>query len=77
MKGILPLLTGLLVIAAGCGRTRDMSERADMTDSMQVKRATQSMKAADSMLDTMPGGEMARGDSTATMRLLKKKIQGR
>jgi len=27
----------------------------------------------DSMLDTMPGGEMVRGNDSATMRLLKKK----
>jgi hypothetical protein len=28
----------------------------------------------DSMLDTIPGGEMARGDSVAAARLLKKKM---
>jgi hypothetical protein len=30
--------------------------------------------ASDSMLDTIPGGEMARGDSAASMRLLKRKM---
>lgn len=29
---------------------------------------------ADSMLDTMPGGEMARGNDSAAMRLIKKKM---
>ena len=29
---------------------------------------------ADSMLDTMPGGEMARGNDSAVMKLLKKKM---
>ena len=29
--------------------------------------------ARDAMLDTMPGGEMARGDSAAEMRLLDSK----
>jgi hypothetical protein len=27
----------------------------------------------DSMMDTIPGGEMARGDSTASMELLRRK----
>jgi len=51
-----------------------MPERVEMWDSMPVKRAMQNPKAADSMLDTMPGGEMARGDSAAAMNLLKKKM---
>ena len=29
---------------------------------------------ADSMLDTMPGGEMVRGNDSAAMKLLKKKM---
>jgi hypothetical protein len=29
---------------------------------------------ADSLLDTMPGGEMVRGNDSAAMRLLKKKM---
>ena len=60
--------------AGACSTARDMSEKVDMPDSMPVMRAMQNMKTADSMLDTMPGGEMARGDSAAAMRLLKKKL---
>jgi hypothetical protein len=58
----------------GCGQARDMPEKVEIRDSMPVMRAMQDMKAADSMLDTMPGGEMARGDSAAAMKLLKKKM---
>ncbi|MBI4420984.1 MAG: hypothetical protein HY560_09180 [Gemmatimonadetes bacterium] len=62
------------VLVFGCGRERDMPERAELRDSMPVMRAMQSPMAADSMLDTMPGGEMARGDSAAAMKLLKQKM---
>ena len=75
VKGLgVATLVCILALAAGCGRTRDMPEHVDVTDSMQVKRAMQNMKAADSMLDSMPGGKMARGDSAAMIRLLKKKM---
>jgi len=50
-----------------------MPEKVDLRDTMPVVRAMADMKAADSMLDTMPGGKMARGDSAAAMRLLKRK----
>lgn len=39
---------------------------------MDSSVAADPMKA-DSMLDTMPGGEMARGNDSAAVRLLKKK----
>ena len=64
----------VLVAALGCGRTRDMPEKVEMRDSMPVIRAMKDMKVADSMLDTIPGGKMARGDSAASMKLLKKKM---
>ena len=65
----------LAVLAVGgCGRERDMPETAQMADSMPVMRAIGDRMAADSMLDTMPGGEMARGDSMASLKLLKKKM---
>jgi hypothetical protein len=63
-----------IAVLLGCGRTRDMPERVEMNDSTQVRRAMQNARAADSMMDTMPGGKMARGDSAATMQLLKKKM---
>lgn len=64
----------MAVLAAGCGRERDMPERVEIADTMPVLRAMESAAARDSMLDTMPGGEMVRGDSTAAMRLLKEKM---
>jgi hypothetical protein len=51
-----------------------MPEHVDLSDSTQVRRAMENRRAADSMLDSMPGGKMARGDSAATMQLLKKKM---
>ena len=59
---------------AACGRERDMAETVEMTDTMPVVRAMEDAAARDSMLDTIPGGEMARGDSASAMRLLKKKM---
>lgn len=74
VSGLLVAAAGLTaILALGCARTRDMPERVELRDSMPVVRSMHDMRAADSMLDTMPGGEMARGDSAAAMRLLKKK----
>jgi hypothetical protein len=67
--------TLMLIAIPGCGRTRDMPEKVDMRDGMPVMKAMKDMNVADSMLDTMPGGEMARGDSVASMKLLKKKMR--
>lgn len=68
---------GILLVAAstaGCTPDRDMPEAAEMPDSAEVRRAMESPRARDSMLDTLPGGEMARGDSTAAGRLLEDKM---
>ncbi len=59
---------------AGCKKEREMAESMEMPDTMVVKRAMEDAAARDALLDTMPGGEMARGDSTAEMKLLKKKM---
>ena len=64
-----------LLLLAACGKTRDMPEKVEVHDTMPVMKAMQDMQAADSMLDTMPGGEMARGDSASAMNLLKKKAR--
>jgi hypothetical protein len=40
---------------------------------MPVVRAMHEPGARDSMLDTIPGGEMARGDSAAAQKLLRRK----
>ena len=37
-----------------------MPEQVEMPDTMEVMRAMQDPAARDAMLDTMPGGEMAR-----------------
>jgi hypothetical protein len=51
-----------------------MPEQVELRDTMPVVHSMHDMRAADSMLDTLPGGEMARGDSAASIRLLKKKM---
>ena len=51
-----------------------MADTVEMPDSMPIVRAMHRAPALDSMLDTMPGGEMVRGDSAAAMRLLQDKI---
>lgn len=63
-----------LGVCVGCGRERDMPERTEMPDSMPVVRAMHEPTMRDSMLDSIPGGEMVRGDSVAAMKLLKKKM---
>jgi hypothetical protein len=53
-----------------CRHNRDMSDRATAAaDTASLKN----LRKVDSMLDTMPGGEMARGNDSATMHLMKKK----
>lgn len=51
-----------------------MAEEVEMPDTMPVVRAMHDAEARDSMLDTIPGGEMVRGDSAASMELLKDKM---
>ena len=63
----------LLGVAVGCRTEQDMPERMEMPDSMPVVDAMHDEAMRDSMLDVMPGGEMARGDSAASMRLLDDK----
>lgn len=63
-----------VMVAAACDPEREMPERAEMPDTMEVKRALEHPRARDSMLDTLPGGEMARGDSAAAERLLRDKM---
>lgn len=72
----LAIVAAVVVVAgaAGCGRDRPMASQNELEDSMPVSKAMHDAKARDSMLDTMPGGEMVRGDSAAAMRLLKQKM---
>lgn len=75
-----PLLAITLAIlgaassVGGCRRNQEMADQAEMPDTMEVMRAIEDPTARDSMLDTLPGGEMVRGDSAAEMRLLKDKM---
>lgn len=71
---IAPALVLACLFLAACGEEREMAPSVEMVDSMPVMRAMEDAEARDSMLDTMPGGEMARGDSLAEMKLLKKKM---
>jgi hypothetical protein len=61
------------VAVVACGRERDMPESMEMPDTMDVMRAMEDPAARDSLMDVMPGGEMARGDSAAAMDLLERK----
>ena len=66
-------LTFVVALAAlACRENRNMTDRTVMppADSAMIKNP---MKA-DSMLDTMPSGEMARGNDSATKRLIRKKL---
>ena len=67
-------VVAIAVFAMACGREGEMPERMEMPDSMPVMRALGDPAAMDSMLDTMPGGEMARGDSATAARLLRDKM---
>jgi hypothetical protein len=59
---------------AACTPDADMPATAEMPDTAEVRRAIEETGARDSMLDTLPGGEMARGDSAAARRLLQDKM---
>jgi len=73
-NGVLWLLLLTLIHGAGCRKQREMADRVEMPDTMPIVRAMHDGVARDSMLDTIPGGEMARGDSAAAMNMLKKKM---
>lgn len=65
------MLIGLLAVA--CRANRPMVDRVEMPDADSTLMADP-MKA-DGLFDTMPGGEMVRGNPSATARLLKAKIR--
>lgn len=67
-------VTILGVALVGCGSERDLAESAELADTMVVHEAMEDAGARDVMLDTMPGGEMARGREAAEMRLLESKM---
>ena len=65
------VLAAAVIGIAGCRENRPMADRVEMPV-MDSAVAADPMKA-DSMLDTMPGGEMVRGNDSAAVRLLRKK----
>ncbi len=69
----LSLALAAAALAVGCRMERDMPDADDAPDSMAVVRALSSGSVRDSLMDVMPGGEMVRGDSAATRRLLERK----
>lgn len=58
----------------GCERQEPMADSVDMPDTMAVQRAMEDPERRDALLDTMPGGEMVHGDSSAVMDLLDDKM---
>lgn len=64
----------MLVVVLSCGEERDMPETVEMPDQQAVERAMHDHNDRDALLDTMPGGEMVRGDSLAEMKLLEEKM---
>jgi len=64
-----------VMVASACGTERQMRDRLEMPDTMDVMRAMADEGVRDSLMDVMPGGEMARGDSAAVMELLERKLR--
>lgn len=71
---VMVLLGVSILVVTGCRRDREMADRVEMPDTTTLMRAMESEAARDAMLDTLPGGEMARGDSAMEMELLKDKM---
>lgn len=69
---VVPVAAVVLAVVA-CDAERDMPERLEIPDTMDVMRAMDDAVIRDSLMDLMPGGEMARGDSAAAIRLLERK----
>lgn len=63
-----------LVAFSGCERQEEMAESVEMSDTTAVHRALEEAGPRGALLDTMPGGEMAIGDSAAEMELLRDKM---
>ena len=71
---ILEALAAICTLSA-CEPQEEMAESMELPDTMAVHRALQEAARRDTLLDTMPGGEMAIGDSAMEMELLKDKLQ--
>ena len=65
-------VVALTVLLAACRQHRPMADKVEMPhmdSTVLTNRARM-----DSMLDTMPGGAMVKGNDSAAHRLLKKKM---
>jgi len=65
-------VVALALVVAACRNTRPMADKVEvrhMDTTVLTNRARM-----DSMLDTMPGGAMVKGNDSAAHRLLKKKM---
>ena len=65
-------LAGAGVACAACKPNRPMADKVEMPHADSTMMAEPAK--LDSLLDTMPGGEMVRGNDSATRRLVKKKM---
>jgi hypothetical protein len=65
------LIVAFLLMLPACRENRPTADRAEAPP---ADSALLNPMKADSMLDTMPGGEMARGNDSAARRLIKKKM---
>jgi len=65
-------LVALALVVAACRHNRPMADKVEvrhMDSTVLTNRARM-----DSMLDTMPGGAMVKGNDSAAHRLLQKKM---
>lgn len=60
------------LLGIGCRENRPMADRVEMP--RMDSGGLIDTRKLDSLLDTMPGGEMVRGNDSATRRLLKRKM---
>jgi hypothetical protein len=72
-RNLILVALAAVVLAVACEAERDMPERLEIPDTMDIVRAVEDAAMRDSLMDVMPGGEMARGDSAAAMELLERK----
>lgn len=65
-------VAAIVLAALACTRDRPMADKVELAhpDSMIMAQPM----SMDSLLDTMPGGEMVRGNDSAAARLLRKKM---
>lgn len=73
-RRLTPGLAVALLACLACTRQQPVRQHVDLSDTAALRRAMEDARARDSMLDTIPGGAMVRGDSAAELRLLRRKM---